>query len=165
MELCERVLRCVDQDLPEGSRKYSRHFWFSDQFQPYERRYLRDVGSTVNVTLELRPDFYQVRLPGRDPDQFAIDPELASAIVVDRLMGDGASRCYRLVPSGGQPIEDAHTLYERDLLPFHARLSQQERVVDVKRKPHFVVSALIILALSALMGLILGIAFGHIVNR
>src|SRR5690348_11123191 len=57
-QLLERCLDQIDKHLPEQHRENSRHFWFNDHIIPFEHKYLSDLASTVNVTLELRPDYY-----------------------------------------------------------------------------------------------------------
>jgi hypothetical protein len=156
-DLLAQCLGRVDRHLPERDRGDARHFWYNDAFVPFENRYLRDVAEAANVTLELRPDYYRVRIPRRQPTRYAIDPERSVAQVLDELMEQkGASCCYDLVSLAGRPLDARRSLWEQEVLPFHARLSQQETELIVRRKPSVWVSAAAWLAASAAMGLGIG---------
>jgi hypothetical protein len=151
LDLC---LTRVDKYLPEQDRSDARHFWYNDQFVPFENRYLRDVTTTANVALELRPDYYMVHMPRRQAQRYAIDPELPVAQILDNLLEQkGASCCYDLLPRGGRPLDSRLSLWQQEVLPYHARLSQKETELLVRRKPGVWVAVIALLALSVALGL------------
>jgi hypothetical protein len=158
-ELMKRCRHEVDKQMPERDRDISRHFWFHDRLVTAERAYLADIATSVNVTLELRPDHYLVKLPGHGEERYAIDPELRVATTVDSLIGwQGAWQCYDLAPAGQAPLDPQTTMVEQKVLPFHARLSQQEAILVVKQKPQ-----LAILVCAALVALVaIGLACGYL---
>lgn len=164
--LRQRCLERIDKYLPEQDRDDPRHFWFNDRLVPFERSYLRDLASTVNVTLELRPDRYQVELPNHRAGPYVIDPELTVARAIDRLLGfEGAWRCYHLLPRGGQPLREQESLLRQEVLPYHARLSQKETELVVRRKPQVIGWGLLVLAVSIGLGLLLGYLFKEYILR
>lgn len=161
--LLKRCLERVDKYLPEKDRDIYRHFWFNDRFMPFERRYLRDIASTVNVTLELRPDYYQVELPREAAARHAIDPELNVARLIDILLGfEGAAQCYQLSVRNGATLRDEESLYNQQVLPYHARLSQSETVLVVRRRPQVAIWSAGLMGASAAAGLLVGWIFAHL---
>ena len=160
--LLDRCLDRVDKYLPENKRTESRHFWHNDRFLPFEGAYLRDVAQAVNVTLELRPDHYRVTLPRENATTYAIDPELTVAQAIDELMGKGQSCCYELLPRGGQPLPEASSLAAQDTLPYHARLSQKETELVVRRKTRVWKWSAALVAGFVLIGLLVGYEFARL---
>lgn len=154
LDLC---MARIEKYLPEQDRKDARHFWQGDQFLPFGQRYLRDVSTSANVSLELRPDYYLLAMPRRPAQRYAIDPELPVAQVLDTVIGQkGASCCYDLLPRGGRPLDHSQSLCRQDVLPYHARLSQKEIELVVRRKSSVWVSAAALLVALAAAGLGVG---------
>lgn len=164
-DLLVQCLTRVDRFIPEQDRSDARHFWYNDTFVPFENRYLRDVAEAANVTLELRPDHYQVQMLRRDPQRYAIDPELSVARILDDLLEQkGASCCYDLLSRGGRPLDPRRSLWQQEVLPFHARLSQQETELVVRRKPSVWASVAAWLAASTVLGLCVGYLLARLVR-
>ena len=162
--LKHRTMERIDPLLPEQDRDDSRHFWYNDRLIPLERTYLRDLAQTVNVTLELRPDTYQVELPRHSPERYAINPEMPVASAIDSLMGfAGAWQCYQLLPRGGEPLADETTLFQQGMLPYHARLSQQDTELMVRRRPQVTTWIAGVLAVSVVAGVLFGWLLKHLV--
>jgi hypothetical protein len=156
-ELMRRCRQEVDKQLPEQDRDISRHFWFHDRLVPAERAYLADIATSVNVSLELRPDRYLVKFPGQTPVPYHIDPELDVAATLDSLLGfENSWKCYDLMPSGQAPLKPEASMVEQKILPFHARLSQQEVVLHIRLKPQVMLMVGIALAGLVLVGLACG---------
>jgi hypothetical protein len=161
MPLHDLMMSCLekaDKFIPDGDRTDARHFWFNEKLIPFKDHIVRDLGGTMNVSVELRPDHYQVIMPKTGQGRFAIDPELTTAQVLDNLLGKkGASCCYYLVLNGKQILKDKETLYEQEALPYHGRLSQKETILTVRPKPNGKTTALA--TLLFLLGL--GVSAGY----
>ncbi len=163
--LLERCLQNIAKYLPEENRNVSRHFWYNDRLLPFENACLRDVASTVNITLELRPDYYQVTLPRQSATRYAIDPELSTSNAIDRLLNEvGASRCYELLPQGGAALAEEKTLLQQATLPYHARLEQKESELVIRRKPQAQLWCALLVAGFVVAGLALGFVLAHLMK-
>jgi hypothetical protein len=156
-EVLQQCLNHIDKHLHESDRTDSRHFWFQNHIVPYTRRYLNDISSVANINLELRPDEYHVKLPGRRSGRYRFDPEKHVAWAIDRLMGyDGASCCFELLKSEGRPLQEDRSLLEQGALPYHTRLDQPDLPLVVRRKRRTYVTAGAILAVAIVAGLLIG---------
>ena len=155
--LLNQCLERVDQRLPEQKREDYRHFWFNDRFVPYDRAYLRDLASTVNVTLELRPDNFKVKLLDQSEATYAINPEEKVSKTIDLLLGkQEAWRCYELLPCDGQPLQEDSSLFSQKILPYHGRQSQIETTLVVRRKSVVIIWSVLIMIVFIGAGLLLG---------
>lgn len=163
--LLQKCLERVDQYLPEQKRDESRHFWFNDRLIPFDRTYLRDLASTVNVTLDLRPDHFKVVVLNQPVAPYAINPELKVSQTIDSLLNKpDAYRCYELLPRGGQPLKEDDSLFSQQILPYHARQSQTETELVVRRKTVVIIWSLLILIGFIGAGLLLGFLAGRLVG-
>ena len=164
-EVLDRCMVRIESYLPERDRADARHFWHEDRLVPFNLRYLSDVASAVNLTLELRPDYYHVKLPSRQEERYAINPELTVAQIIDQLMQQkGAWRCYDLAALKAPPLSPGASLYDQRILPFHARFMQQENVLAIRRKPMVAVWSVGILMAAVLLGLLMGFLAAHVIR-
>jgi hypothetical protein len=125
------------------------------------------VASSVNLTLELRPDDYRVKVLGRAEENYRINPELTVAKIIDQLMDEkGAWRCYDLAPLKAAPLSPSASLYDQRVLPYHSRYMQSEHILEIRRKPLTLVWSIGILVISIVLGLLVGLLIAQLLpNR
>lgn len=129
-ELKEMVMGRVVGQVPEELREASRHFWYNDEVQPYkgELTRLRDVSAASTVSLELRTDYYQVRI-GKQTAPYAVDMEIPIREVIDRCLGkSGAHACHELL-ADGKVLDPDKTLYKYNILPYQRGIRETVLVI------------------------------------
>jgi len=162
-EVLDKCLSRVEMHLSERDRNDPRHFWHDGRLVPLNLRYLSDVGSSVNLTLELRPDDYRVKILGRQEENYRINPELTVAKIIDQLMDEkGAWRCYDLAPLKAAPLSPGASLFDQRILPFHSRYMQSEHILEIRRKPQTAIWSIGILVTSIVLGLLLGLLIAQL---
>jgi hypothetical protein len=132
-ELKEMVMGRMVGQLPEELREASRHFWYNDEVIAYKGQItrLRDVSAASTVSLELRTDYYQVRI-GNQTAPYAVDMELPIREVIDRcLRRPGAHKCHELVAEG-KVLDPEKNLFRYNILPFQRGVRETVLIIRLR---------------------------------
>ncbi|GBC93881.1 hypothetical protein HRbin15_02383 [bacterium HR15] len=162
-DLRDMCLRRVMHLLTPDIRDISRHFWYNERMLLYreQRMLLRDITAASSVVLELRPDYYRVRVGRQSPQLFAIDPELPVAAVIEHCLGQAeAWRCHELAVRGGPTLAIERSLWEQGILPSLKTPLQKQPELVLRQKRSIKIWKVALLAVA----LGLGFAIGYLIR-